>query len=539
MAPNITQEIEQRKDLYIRGEKLGLCSQGIVYKGIKKDSNTPIAIKEIVNGAITAEKAKVIEDEIKLLMTLEHKGIPKIIDYYVDKRDIFIITDYADGVSLEIWLSENSHNSIPNVLSTDEVNSFNSQIIETLQYLDKVGVIHRDINPDNIIYDAKTNQFRLIGFGCNINTYTNNNTLEIKGKREYMAPELLQLDAYGPEDIIITSKVDIWSYGATLLKITTDFTIEHRRNLIQGNWSFHNNVLNKFNIPQKEKWNLLSEDIQNSIKKSLEIDYFKRANAYDLNNSHDIIKNLKEKISILTNINNDLINENKELKNNICEFKVLKNENNDIINHINVFSKLISNKTIEILRCEDSDINSYDNDNNENDNNNDNSNELKNQFLKVKTENETLKAFINEVNSELKKLRSSFKKNSDLKYQFSKELGFSVDKAREFAAKARTVVNPTKLNYFKGYYEGEVDGDNKMHGYGIIKCHNGFVYEGSFENNKQQGFGILRFPDGEMYEGSWECGYRHGYGAYKHHNGDLYEGEWHKDNLIKYMITYL
>ena len=43
--------MDNKKDLYLKEEKIGSGSQGVVYRGIIKETNKPIAIKEIQNAA--------------------------------------------------------------------------------------------------------------------------------------------------------------------------------------------------------------------------------------------------------------------------------------------------------------------------------------------------------------------------------------------------------------------------------------------------------------------------------------------------------
>jgi serine/threonine protein kinase len=53
--------------------------------------------------------------------------------------------------------------------------------MEAVSYLHKVGVCHRDIKPDNLIFDLETSNVKLIDFNTAINITPGSYEDEIKG----------------------------------------------------------------------------------------------------------------------------------------------------------------------------------------------------------------------------------------------------------------------------------------------------------------------------------------------------------------------
>lgn len=100
-----------------------------------------------------------------------------------------------------------------------------------------------------------------------------------------------------------------------------------------------------------------------------------------------------------------------------------------------------------------------------------------------------------------------------------------------------------QIEHIDGSYSGEVNSDNKPHGYGKAYDENGLIiYEGEFKDGLFHGEGIFYYKDGTvMYEGEWKTGKRHGYGNDYYPNGTiLYEGEWeyndrHGQGIIYYL----
>ncbi len=87
------------------------------------------------------------------------------------------------------------------------------------------------------------------------------------------------------------------------------------------------------------------------------------------------------------------------------------------------------------------------------------------------------------------------------------------------------------LTWLNGeYYEGDWKDDHR-HGTGSQYYNDGATYIGEWENGIRQGAGIYTWSDGDTYEGEWEDGEQSGVGTYTWSNGDVYEGEW--ENGIK------
>ncbi|SFI01533.1 Serine/threonine protein kinase [Tindallia magadiensis] len=81
------------------------------------------------------------------------------------------------------------------------------------------------------------------------------------------------------------------------------------------------------------------------------------------------------------------------------------------------------------------------------------------------------------------------------------------------------------FEYQNGIYTGEHYND-LPEGFGIWEGPDGEVYEGEWHNGLPHGQGVLNGADGDIYDGEWANGNREGYGVYVSANNVRYAGEW-------------
>jgi len=90
------------------------------------------------------------------------------------------------------------------------------ELLKTVAYIHSVGACHRDIKPDNILYNPKKEKIKLIDFElAKIKKYSNSK-LEMMtrfGFPAFRAPEMF--------NSLYDEKVDIWSIGVIGYRILT------------------------------------------------------------------------------------------------------------------------------------------------------------------------------------------------------------------------------------------------------------------------------------------------------------------------------
>ncbi len=131
----------------------------------------PCVLKEFapkVEGAEALRKAEsLFEREAGVLYRLQHDQIPRfreLLRAEFDGRDrLFLVQDYVDGSTYQELLDQRLQKG--RYFTEPEILQFLSQILPVLDYIHRMGVIHRDISPDNLICRGEDECPVLIDFG--------------------------------------------------------------------------------------------------------------------------------------------------------------------------------------------------------------------------------------------------------------------------------------------------------------------------------------------------------------------------------------
>jgi serine/threonine protein kinase len=89
-----------------------------------------------------------------------HDQIPRLLAYFEDHQEFFLVQEFIEGHTLKAELFPNEH------WKEDRVIQLLQQILGILEFIHSHNVIHRDIKPDNIIRRQKDGKLVLIDFGA-------------------------------------------------------------------------------------------------------------------------------------------------------------------------------------------------------------------------------------------------------------------------------------------------------------------------------------------------------------------------------------
>jgi serine/threonine protein kinase len=191
-------------------EEIGKGGMGTVYKAYDSKIREVVALKllkpEIASDVEVIERFR---NEIKLARQVSHRHVCRMYDIGEEWLSIYISMEYVPGEDLKSFIRRSGHINEAKALHLAR------QILEGLVEAHRLGVIHRDLKPQNIMIDRDGNA-KIMDFGIARSLHTRGvtGTGVIIGTPEYMAPE----QAEGRD---IDHRVDIYSMGAILFEMVT------------------------------------------------------------------------------------------------------------------------------------------------------------------------------------------------------------------------------------------------------------------------------------------------------------------------------
>src|SRR5690625_1074755 len=194
--------------IYEIEQRIAIGGMGEVYSGRVIQTGDKVAIKMILpehaNNQIILD---LFRREASTLHKLYHEAIVRYYVFSVDPvlNRPYLSMEFAAGPSLGERIQEGGP------LAEPEMTVLRRRIAGGLQAAHRLGIVHRDISPDNIILvDGEMERAKIIDFGIARST-THEGTLigsGFAGKLNYVSPE--QLGLAGGE---VTGKSDIYSLG--------------------------------------------------------------------------------------------------------------------------------------------------------------------------------------------------------------------------------------------------------------------------------------------------------------------------------------
>jgi serine/threonine protein kinase/tetratricopeptide (TPR) repeat protein len=214
-------------------EELGKGGMGKVYKVLDKEVNARIALK-LIKPEIASDK-KTIErfrNELKVARDIAHKNVCRMYDLGREEGAYYITMEYVSGEDLKSFIRRSG------VISIGKAISIANQVCEGLAEAHRLGVVHRDLKPQNIMIDKEGNA-RIMDFGIARSLRAKGITGSgvMIGTPEYMSPEQVE----GKE---ANHRADIYSLGVILYEMVTG------RVPFEGDTPFSIGVKQKSEIPR-------------------------------------------------------------------------------------------------------------------------------------------------------------------------------------------------------------------------------------------------------------------------------------------------
>jgi serine/threonine protein kinase/Tfp pilus assembly protein PilF len=236
-------------------EELGKGGMGRVYKVLDKDIDEKVALKllkpEIAADGKTIERFR---NELKLARKVSHKNVCRMFDLGKEKGTHYITMEFVPGEDLKSSITRMGPVTVGKTIAVAK------QVCEGLAEAHSLGVVHRDLKPQNIMVDQAGN-VRIMDFGIarSVRGKGITGASVMIGTPEYMSPEQVE----GKET---DQRSDIYSLGVILYEMLTG------RVPFEGETPFTIGVKHKSELPQnpQELNSQLPGDFSQVILKCLE-----------------------------------------------------------------------------------------------------------------------------------------------------------------------------------------------------------------------------------------------------------------------------
>jgi len=195
---------------YVLEELVGAGGFSTVYKARSIDPqpeyDSIIAVKVLHPRRLERYQIRRFVREVKIAKKLKHQNIVKVYDLKKQAGNYFIFMEFLDSDLLKCIRNKRG------IFTLSNIKEVILRAAKGLAYIHKNRIIHKDINPTNILLNFSLDKVKMTDFGLSRRNFLFNKEKKEGGTLYYLAPEILK----GEKASI---KSDIYSFGKTIEKV--------------------------------------------------------------------------------------------------------------------------------------------------------------------------------------------------------------------------------------------------------------------------------------------------------------------------------
>jgi len=194
-------------------------SNSTVYRGIRQPDCQPVILKFLKEDYPTPSELTRYKQEYEITRKLNLDGVIKAYELKPYQMTLCIILEDVGAVSLKDLINQRREAGMGDF----SLQEFLTIIIKTAEILSGIhgaNIVHKDINPANIIFNPETKEIKIIDFGISTQLKRENPTLKnpniLEGTLAYISPEQT-----GRMNRSLDYRTDFYSLGVTCYELLT------------------------------------------------------------------------------------------------------------------------------------------------------------------------------------------------------------------------------------------------------------------------------------------------------------------------------
>ena len=184
-----------------------------VYRSIRLQDNKAVILKVLKQDYPTPDQLTRYKQEYEIARSLNLQGVVQVYGLEHASNTFAISLEDFGGDSLKKLMASRQ-------FSLEECLTIAIQVTEILGELHQKNIIHKDINPSNIVLNPSSGELKLIDFGISTVLSRENPTIKnpsvLEGTLAYMSPEQT-----GRMNRFLDYRTDFYSLGVTLYELLT------------------------------------------------------------------------------------------------------------------------------------------------------------------------------------------------------------------------------------------------------------------------------------------------------------------------------
>jgi serine/threonine protein kinase len=197
--------------------KIYESSNSLVYRGIREEDGLMIVVKVLKQDYPSPQELTRYRQEYQITRSLNLEGVVKAYSQQDYQRTLVILLEDFGGESLEKWMRQHPDFSL---MPLSAFLQLAINLTDILGRIHAAEVIHKDINPGNIVLNLETGVIKIIDFGIATRFNRTNPLFKsphgLEGTLAYLSPEQT-----GRMNRLLDYRTDFYSLGVTFYELLT------------------------------------------------------------------------------------------------------------------------------------------------------------------------------------------------------------------------------------------------------------------------------------------------------------------------------